>query len=357
MKLGAIMLGGWMLIASSASAQNTWPNQRDDYFTIRDFHFADGETLPELRLHYVTLGTPKRNAGGEITNGIVLLHGTSGSGQSWLLPSLAGELFGKGQPLDASVNFIIIPDSIGTGKSSKPSDELKGKFPHYRYHDIVAAEHRLVTDGLGIRHLRLVMGSSMGGMQTWMWGELYPELMDGLVPIASMPIQISGRNLIDRLVRANAILHDPDYRDGNYERNPTHWIYTAPLGAMTTDNPWQIQRSAPDEKSSIAMYENLVAEAAKADANNTLYGIQAVLDYDPSKDLEKIKARLMAINFADDEANPATLHVMEPAVKRIAHGQYVLIPESEDTHGHFTHLRAAIWKPHLAEFMRQLPVP
>src|SRR5579872_6817864 len=235
------------LLSFPALAQTAWPNQHDADFTIRDFHFANGESIPELRLHYVTLGTPKRDAAGAITNGVVLLHGTSGSGQNWLLPSLGGELFGSGQPLDASRYFIIIPDSIGVGRSSKPSDGLKGKFPHYRYHDIVEAEHRLVTDGLGIRHLRLVMGSSMGGMQTWMWGEMYPDLMDGLVPIASMPIQISGRNLIDRLVRANAILHDPDYHAGNYEKNPTHWIYTSPLGAMSTDNPWQIQKSAPDE--------------------------------------------------------------------------------------------------------------
>jgi homoserine O-acetyltransferase/O-succinyltransferase len=355
MNFRAFVVGGLIFAAVPALAQTTWPNQHEADFTIRDFRFMDGETLPELRLHYITLGTPKRNAQGEITNGIVLLHGTSGSGQSWLLPTLAGELFGNGQPLDAGENFIIIPDSIGTGKSSKPSDGLKGRFPHYRYHDIVEAEHRLVTVGLGIRHLRLVMGSSMGGMQTWMWGEMYPGLMDGLVPIASMPIQISGRNLIERLVRMNAILHDPDYHDGNYDKNPTHWIYISPVGAMTTDNPWQIQKSAPDESASLAMYDKLVADAAKNDANNTLYGIQAVLDYDPSKDLEKIRARLMAINFADDEANPPGLHVLEPAVKRIAHAQYVLIPASEKTHGHYTHLRAAIWKPRLAAFMKQLP--
>ena len=355
MKSGVILVAGMALFASAAAAQSTWPNQRDGDFVIRNFRFADGATLPELKLHYLTLGTPRRNAEGAITNGVVLLHGTSGSGQSWLMPSLAGELFGKAQPLDAGENFIVIPDAIGVGGSSKPSDGLKGKFPHYRYHDIVEAEHRLVTEGLGLHHLKLVMGSSMGGMQTWMWGELYPDLMDGLVPIASMPIQISGRNLIDRLIRIEAIRHDPDYHDGDYQTNPTHWIYTAPLGAMSTDNPWQIQKSAPDMKSSVAFYDRLVADAAKNDANNALYGAEAVLDYDPSKELEKIRARLMAINFADDEANPPSLHVLEPAVKRIAHAEYVLIPASEQTHGHYTHLRAAIWKSHLAEFMKQLP--
>jgi len=357
MRFPAIIAAAVSLLTSHAMAQTSWPNQRDANFTIRDFRFGDGETMPELRLHYITLGTAKRNAQGEITNGIVLLHGTSGSGQNWLLPTLAGELFGKGQPLDASENFIIIPDSIGVGGSSKPSDGLKGKFPHYRYHDIVEAEHRLVIEGLGIHHLRMVMGSSMGGMQTWMWGEMYPDLMDGLVPIASMPIQISGRNWINRRIRIEAIKHDPEYHDGNYEKNPTHWIYTSPSGAMSTESAWQIQQSAPTRDAGDAMYRKLVDDAAKNDANNTLYGIEAVMDYDPSKDLEKIKAHLMAINFADDEANPPDLHVLEPAVKRIAHAQYVLIPGSEKTHGHYTHLRAAIWKSHLADFMKQLPPP
>lgn len=358
MKFPALLAAALCLSATSALAQTTtWANQREDNFTIRDFHFASGETLPELRLHYVTLGTPRRNAEGAIINGVVLLHGTSGSGQNWLLPTLGGELFGIGQPLDATENFIIIPDSIGVGGSSKPSDGLKGKFPHYRYHDIVEAEHRLVTDGLGIHHLRMVMGSSMGGMQTWMWGEMYPDLMDGLVPIASMPIQISGRNWISRRIRIEAIKHDPDFRDGMYEKNPTHWIYTAPSGAMSTESAWQIQQTAPTLEAGDAMYRKLEQDSAKNDANNTLYGIEAVMDYDPSKDLNKIKARLMAINFADDEANPPELHVLEPAVKRIGHAQYVLIPAGEQTHGHYTHLRAAIWKSHLAEFMKQLPRP
>jgi homoserine O-acetyltransferase len=342
--------------APAATAQTTnWPNQKEADYIIKDFRFADGETIPELRMHYMTLGTPKRNAAGEITNGVVLLHGTSGSGKNWLLPTLADELYAKGQPLDASETFIIIPDSIGVGASSKPSDGLKGKFPHYRYHDIVEAEHRVVTEALGIKHLRLVLGSSMGAMQTWMWGEMYPDLMDGLVPIASQPIGISGRNWINRRIRIEAIKHDPDYNNGFYEKNPTHWIYTAPSGPMGTESDYQIQLLAPTREAGDAMYKKLVEEASKADANNTLYGIEAVMDYDPSKDLEKIKARLMAINSADDEANPPSLHVMEPAIKRIANAKYVLIPQSPETHGHYTHLRAAIWKPHLVEFLKTLP--
>jgi homoserine O-acetyltransferase len=326
MMLRALIAASLLFAAPAAFAQTSWPNQREADFILKDFHFANGETLPELRLHYMTLGTAKRNAAGEITNGVVMLHGTSGSAKNWLLPTLANELFEKGQPLDASEHFIILPDAIGVGGSSKPSDGLKGKFPHYRYHDTVEAEHRLVTEALGIRHLRLVMGSSMGGMQTWMWGEMYPDLMDGLVPIASQPIGISGRNWINRRIRIEAIKHDPDYNNGFYEKNPTHWIWTAPSGAMGTESDYQIQLLAPSRDAGDAYYKKLVEEASKADANNTLYGIEAVMDYDPSKDLEKIKAKLMAINSADDEANPPTLHVMEPAIKRIAGAKYVLIP-------------------------------
>jgi homoserine O-acetyltransferase len=355
MKFHALIAAFLCLAAPAAFAQTIWPNQKEGDYVIKDFRFADGETIPELRMHYMTLGTPRRNAAGEITNGVVLLHGTSGSGKNWLLPTLADELYAKGQPLDASETFIIIPDSIGVGASSKPSDGLKGKFPHYRYHDIVEAEHRVVTEALGIKHLRLVMGSSMGGMQTWMWGEMYPDLMDGLVPIASQPIGISGRNWINRRIRIEAIKHDPDFNNGFYEKSPTHWIYTAPSGPMGTESDYQIQLLAPTREAGDAMYKKLVEEASKADANNTLYGIEAVMDYDPSKDLEKIKARLMAINSADDEANPPALHVMEPAILRIANAKYVLIPQSPKTHGHYTHLRAAIWKPHLVEFLKTLP--
>ena len=351
----ALIAGVLLLAASTAIAQANWPNQREAAFIIKDFRFTSGETLPELRLHYMTLGTPKRNAAGEIANAVVLLHGTSGSGRSWLIPTLANELFGKGQPLDASAYFIVIPDSIGVGGSSKPSDGLRSKFPHYRYRDIVEAEHRLVTDGLGLHHLRLVMGSSMGGMQTWMWGEMYPDLMDGLVPIASQPIEISGRNWITRRIRIEAILHDPDYQGGNYRTNPTHWIYTAPFGSMMTESAYQLQQAEPTREAGDELYKQLIEQTAKADANDTLYGIEAVMDYDPSKDLEKIKARLTAINFADDEANPPALGVLEPAIKRIHNATSVLIPASHETHGHYTHLRAAIWKSHLAAFMKALP--
>jgi len=341
--------------ASGALAQTAWPNQKDAFYTIKDFHFANGETLAELRLHYVTLGTPKKNAAGQTTNAVILLHGTSGAGKSWLLPSLADELYKAGQPLDANEYYIIIPDAIGVGNSSKPSDGLKSKFPHYRYHDTVEAEHRLLTEGLGVNHLRLVLGSSMGAMQTWMWGEMYPDLMDGLVPLASQPIGISGRNWINRRIRIEAIKHDPDYNNGMYDKPPTHWIYTAASGPMGTESDYQIQQIAPTREAGDAYYKKLVEDAAKNDANDTLYGIEAVMDYNPAPDLHKIKAKLMAINSADDEANPAALHVMEPAIAKIPGAKYVLIPQSPETHGHYTHLRAAIWKPYLVDFLKTLP--
>jgi homoserine O-acetyltransferase len=349
-------LAGLLLAVPVGAAETTqWPNQKEADFVIDDFRFADGETLSELKLHYITLGTPRKNAAGEIGNAIVLLHGTSGTGKNWLMPSLAGELFGEGQPLDASQYFIIMPDGIGRGGSSKPSDGLRMKFPHYRYHDIVEAEHRLVTEGLGLKHLRLVLGSSMGGMHVWMWGEMYPGLMDGLVPIASQPTEISGRNWLTRRMAIEAIRHDPDWNDGDYQRNPSHYIYTAPMGSLMTESPVRLQEMAPTRAAADALYQKWVEGASKGDANNQLYAIEAVLDYNPAPDLGKIRAKLLAINFADDEVNPPDLGVMEPAIRQIPGARAVLVPAGPETHGHFTHLRAAVWKNFLADFMKSLP--
>ena len=348
-----------LLMPATALAQTTkeaaWPNQREGDFIIKDYRFTSGETLPELRIHYTTLGTAKRNAAGEIVNGVLLLHGTSGTGKNWLMPSLAGELFGPGQPLDAGKYFLVLPDGVGRGGSSKPSDGLRMKFPHYRYHDIVETEHRMLTEGLNVRHLRLVLGSSMGGMHTWMWGEMYPDLMDALVPIASQPIAISGRNWIARRIAIEAIRNDPDWNNGNYEKNPTRWAYTAPFSGLMTESVVQLQEQAPSREAGDALYQKMVERAKKADANDRLYQTEAVMDYDPSKDLEKIKARLLAINFADDAVNATELDVLAPAIKRIPNARYVIVPASAETHGHFTHLRAALWKQHLIDFLKELP--
>ena len=359
MMIGALSAAFLVFAVPSAFAQaissTGWPNQREGDFIIKDFRFKNGESIAELKQHYTTLGTPKRNAAGEITNAVILLHGTSSTGKAWLMPSLADELFAAGQPLDAAQYFIILPDGIGRGGSSKPSDGLRAKFPHYRYDDMIAAEHRLVTEGLGIKHLRLVMGSSMGGMHTWMWGYLYPDLMDGLIPIASQPIQISGRNWVQRRISIEAIRQDPGWNNGNYEKNPTQWAVTAPYGFLQTENVRQLQAMAPTREAGDAIYFKQLEEAKKRDANDTLWGIEAVMDYNPAPHLEKIKARLIAINSGDDETNPPQLGVTEREIKRIPHAKYVLVPASEKTHGHFTHLRAVFWKEHVAQFLKELP--
>ena len=353
-RLASVTMALCVGASSAALGQTSWPSQREADFLLKGVRFTSGETLPELRIHYVTLGTAKKNAAGEIVNGVLLLHGTGGSSTSWLQPTLANELFAKGQPLDASQYFLIIPDGIGAGGSSKPSDGLRGRFPHYRYRDMVEAQHRLVTEGLGIRHLRLVLGTSMGGMQTWMWGEMYPDFMDGLVPLASQPVAMSGRNWMTRRIRIEAIRNDPDWNGGNYERNPTRYVYTLPLASLMTESVVRLQETAPTREAADELYRRLVEEARKNDANNQLFAIEAVMDYDPSSDLDRIRARLLAINFADDALNPPELEVMEPAIRRIPRANHVVIPAGPDTHGHYTYFRAALWKAHLAAFTNTL---
>ncbi|MFI4998339.1 MAG: alpha/beta fold hydrolase [Reyranellales bacterium] len=338
----------------AAAAPTAWPNQREGDFVLKNFVFESGETLAELRLHYTALGTPHRNAAGEIDNAVLLLHGTNGTGKNWLMPSLAGELFGPRQPLDALRYFIILPDGIGRGGSSKPSDGLRAKFPHYRYRDIIASQYRLITEELGIKHLRLVLGSSMGGMHCWMWGGIYPGFMDALVPIASQPVEISGRNWIGRRIAIEAIRNDPDWNEGNYTTKPTHYIRTAPYGSLRTESAVRLQEMAATQDAADALYRKWVAAAAQGDANDQLWAIEAVMGYNPAPLLGKITARLLAINFADDEVNPPELGVVEPAIRRIKGAQFVLVPAGPDTHGHYTHLRAAIWKPYLAAFLKEL---
>ena len=352
-RLAVIAITLCLGVAPSALGQTSWPNQREADFVLRNFRFGSGETLAELRIHYITLGTARKNAAGEIVNGVLLLHGTSGSSTSWLQPTLANELFAGGQPLDASRYFVIIPDGIGAGGSSKPSDGLRGGFPHYRYRDMVEAHYRLVTEGLGVRHLRLVLGTSMGGMQTWMWGEMYPDFMDGLVPIASQPSAMSGRNWLTRRVRIEAIRNDPDWNNGDYTENPRHYIYSA-AGHFTTESPTRVQEMAPTLKAANELYERRLAEAAKGDANNQLWAIEAIQDYNPEPDLDKIKAKVLLINDAEDHANPPDLGTVEQAMQRVKHGRYVLIPAGPDTHGHFSHYYAKLWKPSLIEFMATL---
>jgi len=330
-----------------------WPNWVEDDFIFRDYRFASGEVLPELRLHYRTMGVPQRDARGKIVNGLLLLQGNTGTGANWLRPTLADELFGPGQPLDARQYFIIMQDAIGRGGSSKPSDGLRGNFPHYRYRDMVDSGYRLITEHLGIGHLRLVIGSSMGGMHAWMWAEMYPDLMDGVIPLSCQPVEISGRNWLGRRAQAEAIRHDPDWNNGFYDKNPRHYIYAA-AGNFGTESPTRIQEMAPTLEAANALYEKRLADAAKGDANNQLWAIEAIMDYDPEPDLDKITAKVMLINDQEDHANPPELGTVERAMKRVKNGRYVLIPAGPNTHGHFSHFYAELWKPHLVEFLAEL---
>jgi homoserine O-acetyltransferase len=336
--------------ASADPAVTTYPNQKQGDFTVADFVLGNGEHLANARFHYITLGTPKRDAAGHITNAVLMLHGTTGAGKNFLAPSLAGVLFGPGQPLDAAKYFIILPDTLGHGDSSKPSDGLKGNFPHYGYLDQVTGEYRLVTEGLGIKHLKLVLGTSMGGMQTWLWGERYPGMMDALMPIAAQPVPLAGRNMMWRQLIIDAIRNDPDWHDGNYTTEPKQFVHALPIFQIMTNNARFLQQSAPTRAAAVALYNQWVANYAKTvDADDYLYWFESSYDYDPSSDLEKITAKLIAVNFADDLLNPPELGTMQAAMKRVKHGRYILIPASDQTRGHQTLTLAKVWKVGLAE--------
>ncbi|MGE3539817.1 MAG: alpha/beta fold hydrolase [Candidatus Tectimicrobiota bacterium] len=330
-----------------------WPHYREDDFIMSNFVFTSGEVLPALRLHYRTIGVPRRDASGTIVNGVLLLQGNTGTGANWLRPSLADELYGPGQPLDANRYFLIMQDAIGRGGSSKPSDGLRGHFPHYRYRDMVESGYRCITEGLGVGHLRLVIGSSMGGMHAWLWAERYPDLMDGIVALSCQPVEISGRNWLARRAAAEAIRHDPDWNNGFYTQNPRHYIYSA-AGHFTTESPTRIQEMAPTLAATNALYERRLAEAAKRDANDQLWAIEAIQDYNPEPDLDKITAKVLLINDAEDHANPPELGTVERAMQRVKDGRYVLLPAGPDTHGHFSHYYARLWKSYLIEFMATL---
>ena len=330
-----------------------FPDQREGDFTVRDFRFQRGEVLPEVRLHCTTLGSPVRDQAGRVANAVLLLHGTTGTGKSYLAPSLAGELFGPGQVLDASRWFVILPDGLGRGCSSKPSDGLRARFPRYGYGDVVAAQHLLVTRHLGVDHLRAVAGTSMGGMQTWLWGERYPDMMDALMPIASQPIQISGRNLLWRRIITEAIRSDPDWNGGDYRARPWRWHKVLPLFAIMAGSAVRLQAQAPTRAAADALYEELAnPPGGTLDANDYLYWLESSWDYDPEPDLGKIRARLVAVNFADDLINPADLGVMERLVPEVRNGSLVVVPAGARTAGHATLTLAALWKPHLEALLR-----
>ena len=356
MLLRALLAAALIAFTSPAiAAQTNWLNYREGDYIIRNYRFADGQTLPTLKLHYATLGTARRNAAGEITNGVLLLQGNTGTGENWLRPTLADELFKPGQPLDATKYFIIMPTQIGRGESSKPSDGLKAKFPHYRYRDMVDTVHRLVTGGLKVAHLRLIVGSSLGCMHSFLWAETYPGLMDGIVGLSCQPVEISGRNYILRHAAAETIRHDPGWDNGNYTTEPKDWVYSAAAGSFMPESPTRIQEIAQTSSAAKALYDKRVAQIVKRDADDVLWEIESIYDYNPEPDLPKITAHVLLINTEEDFANPQHLGTVERGMKKIKHGTYVLIPYSKETHGHFTHYYAAVWKPYLIKFMATLP--
>ena len=343
----------FILDASFASVSDYPPPIEGDY-TIRDFKFASGERLPELRLHYRTIGKPENDAQGKTTNAVLIMHGTTGSGAQFIRPEFAGELFGKDQPLDATKFFIVLPDGIGHGKSSKQSDGMHAKFPHYGYTDMVEAQYRLLTEGLGVNHARLVMGTSMGGMHTWLCGELHPDFMDALMPLASLPTQISGRNRAWRRIVIDAIRNDPAWNDGEYKTQPPSLRTAAEMLWFMSSNPVLRQKEAPTLAKTDEVLDKFVGGILKAeDANDVLYALEASHDYDPGPNLEKIRSPLLAINSADDLINPSELGILEREIKRLPHGRAIVIPFSEKTRGHGSHTMAALWKDRLVSLLKE----
>jgi homoserine O-acetyltransferase/O-succinyltransferase len=331
-----------------------YPAPQASDFVIHDFHFRSGEVLPELRMHYRTLGSPKRDSQGIVRNAVLILHGTTGNGNQFIRPEFAGELFGRDQLLDVDRYYIILPDNIGHGESSRPSEGLRTRFPKYGYHDMIEAQYRLLIEGLRVNHMRLVMGTSMGGMHTWLWGEIHPDFMDALLPLASLPTEISGRNRVWRRMIIDSIRNDPTWNQGDYEAQPPGLRVALEVLYFMGNNPLQRYKEAPTLAKADSLLDTYVASAMKThDANNVLYALEASRDYDPGPALEQIKAPLLAINFADDLINPPELGILEQETNRVPQGKALVIPMNDQTRGHGTHTLAAVWKDQLATFLKQ----
>jgi homoserine O-acetyltransferase/O-succinyltransferase len=346
----ACLLACVLFGATAAAAEYPVPVEAD--YVVKEFRFTSGEILPELRLHYRTLGTPVRDKQGIVRNAVWIGHGTGGSGAQFIRPEFAGELFGAGQLLDATKYYIVLPDGIGHGKSAKPSDGMKAHFPQYGYTDMVDAQYRLLTEGLKVNHLRLVMGTSMGGMHTWVWGERHPDFMDALMPLASLPTQISGRNRVWRKTLIDAIRGDPEWRGGNYTAQPPSLRTAAALIFFMGSNPILRQAQMPTlAKADEVLEQSLTTAMQTQDANDVLYQVSASWDYDPGPGLEKIRVPLVAVNSADDLINPPELGILEREIRRVPRGTAVVIPLSDATRGHGSHTIAALWKEHLQRLL------
>ena len=346
------------LVSPSLVAAAAYPTPVDGDVTLRDFRFASGEILTEVRIHYRTLGTPIRDERGVVRNAVLILHGTGGEGGSLVRKGGAGdlfaaELFGAGQPLDATRFFIILPDNLGHGRSTKPSDGLHAKFPRYGYHDMIAAQHRMLTDGLKVDHLRLVLGQSMGGMHTWLWGQLHPDYMDALMPLASLPTQISGRNRAWRKMIIDSIRLDPEWKEGEYKTQPGGLRFAVEMMFFMSSSALIRQKEAPTLKKADDLLERYVSASLKrTDANDLMYAVQSSFDYDPGPGLDKIRAPLLAINFADDLINPPELGILEKEIKRVPQGRAILMLQTPETIGHGTHTKAVVWREHLVKLLK-----
>jgi homoserine O-acetyltransferase len=340
---------------SSLSAQqpSPLPSPKQGDYVVPDFHFSSGEELHGMRMHYATFGSPVRDAKGKVTNAVLLLHGTSGSGEQFLSPQFAGVLFGPGQLLDVTRYYVILPDNIGHGKSTKPSDGLHAHFPQYDYNDMIALQREMLQQGLGVNHLRLILGTSMGCMHSWVWGETFPDFMDAIMALACQPVQIAGRNRIWRKMVMDGIRNDPDWKNGDYTSPPHAAMVTASdMFFVAAGAALQMQKSFPTRDATDAADEDYVKRfIASHDANDLLYALNASRNYDPSPQLEKIIAPVMFVNSADDFINPPELGIAEREIKRVKNCHFVLIPISEQTHGHGTHTWAAAWQQYLKELL------
>jgi homoserine O-acetyltransferase/O-succinyltransferase len=325
-------------------------------FMVRNFRLVSGDTLPEVRIRYRTIGTPRKDAQGRISNAVLVLHGSSGDASQVLAPSFTGPLLAAGQPLDAAMHYLIFPDNIGNGGSTKPSDGLRARFPKYGYTDMVELQHRLVTQHLGIARLKLIIGISMGGMHAWLWGARYPDAMQALVPIAAMPTAIQGRNLLWRTILTQAIRNDPEWNEGNYTKQPSGFLSIMPMFDMLVQSPVRLGEALVTRERAKSYLEEVIAETREDDdANNILYRFESSYDFNVEPDLERITAPLLTILFADDELNPPELGTMERAMARVKNGRMVLVPAGPETEGHRTQVKADVWREHLRAFMKALP--
>jgi len=340
-----VLCGGVSVRAADA------PQPKEGNWVAKDFRFHTGEVMPELKLHYMTLGA-------QTGEPVLVLHGSTGSSQGMLSRNFGGELFGPGQPLDASKYFIIIPDAIGAGKSSRPSNGSRTRFPRYNYDDMVQAQYRLVTEHFGLRHLKLVIGQSMGGMHAWIWGEMYPDFVNVLIPMASQPTAVAGRNWILRRMLIEAIRADPAYKDGNYTEQPPSLKYAQAFFSLATSGGTEtLHRTAPTRATADKLVDERLAQRVTLDANDLIYAYDASRDYDPAPHLEKIKARVLAINSADDERNPPELGIMDREIKRVKNGHFYLVPASAETRGHGTTGNAKFWKHLLPALLNEAFIP